>query len=102
MCYNGKLIAAAITHTSDMVQNNFFSHTGSDGSSASNRVFREGYQWSNVGENIAYGQTSVESVMNSVSNSDCKCLSAACFILSHYHGIYLVDEFSWTPSKHLE
>ena len=67
LCYNGKLIAAAIGHTLDMVNNDFFSHTGSDGSSLGSRVTDEKYEWNSVGENIASGQRNVQSVMNSVS-----------------------------------
>ena len=66
LCYNGKLIAAAITHTSDMVRNDFFSHIGSDGSAPSDRVTVAFYTWDAVAENIAWGQRSVASVMNSV------------------------------------
>jgi uncharacterized protein YkwD len=42
-----------------MACNDFFSHTGSDGSSVGDRVLRQGYVWSWVGENIfATGNTS--------------------------------------------
>lgn len=34
---NSKLTEAALVHTLDMVENDFFSHTGSDGSSAGDR-----------------------------------------------------------------
>ena len=35
-----------------MACNNYFSHTGSDGSGVGDRVSAEGYDWSWVGENI--------------------------------------------------
>lgn len=35
-----------------MACNDYFSHTGSDGSSVADRVEAEGYSWSWVGENI--------------------------------------------------
>ncbi len=64
---------AALTHSMDMANNNFFSHTGSDGSSAGTRMTNAGYSWSRWGENIAAGQTSVSSVMNAWINSDGHC-----------------------------
>lgn len=50
---NGALVAAAQRHSSDMAANNFLGHTGSDGSSASQRVSEAGYNWATVGENAA-------------------------------------------------
>lgn len=49
------LMRAAEGHARAMAQQDFFSHTGADGSSASARVSAEGYSWSLVGENIAAG-----------------------------------------------
>ncbi len=66
---NEKLVAAARGHSDDMAINDFFSHTGSDGSSAGDRISREGYDWSRYGENIAAGYTSPASVMNGWMNS---------------------------------
>lgn len=47
-----------------MATNNYFSHTGLDGRTASQRIAAEGYAWSWVGDNIAAGQTSVSAVMS--------------------------------------
>ena len=47
-----QLQAAARLHSTDMVCNDFFSHTGSDGSTVGMRVNAQGYSWSWVGENI--------------------------------------------------
>lgn len=66
---NAQLTQAATTHANDMNQNNFFSHTGSDGSNIGTRVTRTGYSWSTAGENIARGQTSPQNVMNDWMNS---------------------------------
>ncbi|MBW4051631.1 MAG: CAP domain-containing protein [Proteobacteria bacterium] len=49
------LARAARTHSQDMARHDFFSHTGSDGSSPAERAARAGYRWSMVGENIASG-----------------------------------------------
>jgi uncharacterized protein YkwD len=48
----GQLQAAARVHSADMACNSFVSHTGSDGSSVRDRVARQGYSWSWIGENI--------------------------------------------------
>lgn len=62
-----------------MVAKNFFDHTGSDGSTVGVRVTDAGYAWSGVAENIAAGQTSVASAMNSwqLSEGHCRNLMGA-------------------------
>lgn len=62
---NAKLDAAARAHANDMVENNFFAHKGSDGSSSSKRVTRAGYRWCTVGENISVGYASSTSSIES-------------------------------------
>ncbi len=47
-----QLQAAARIHSADMACNGFVSHTGSDGSGVRDRVERQGYSWSWIGENI--------------------------------------------------
>lgn len=64
LAWNDALFSAAARHSTDMAVNNYFSHTGLDGRSASQRIAAEGYAWSWVGENIAAGQTSVSTVMS--------------------------------------
>ena len=60
---NNKLLAAAQDHSNDMAQDDFFSHTGADGSSVGDRVKSSGYQYSTTGENIAAGQTTPAQVV---------------------------------------
>ena len=55
LSWDCKLQAAALGHSMDMANNNFFSHTGSNGSSFSSRITQAGYSWSSAGENIAAG-----------------------------------------------
>ena len=57
------LTQAAAVHSQDMVTNDFFSHTGSNGSTLSSRVNATGYAWSSLGENIAAGYGTVNNVM---------------------------------------
>lgn len=54
---------AALAHSRDMARNDFFSHTGSDGSSPADRVTAQGYEWTRLGENIAAGYTSPAAVV---------------------------------------
>ena len=64
------LNAAALRHSQDMADHDFFSHTGSDGSSACGRMAAAGYSpiWA-CGENIAAGFTSPEEVVAAWMNS---------------------------------
>ena len=60
-------------HSQDMVTNNFFSHTGSTGSTLSSRIDATGYAWSSLGENIAAGYSTVNIVMDGWMASDGHC-----------------------------
>ena len=73
LSWNCQLSAAAAAHNQDMVDNNFFSHTGSDGLQPSDRVQAAGYEYSYMGENIAAGYSSVTSVMNGWLDSPGHC-----------------------------
>lgn len=64
---------AAQIHSDDMASKNFFDHTGSDGSSAGDRITRVGYNWRGWGENIAAGQPDVASVMQGWLESPGHC-----------------------------
>jgi len=63
LAWNDVLTQASLGHSDDMMALNFFSHTGSSGSSVGQRATAAGYVWSTVGENIAAGQTTVDIVM---------------------------------------
>ncbi|MGE0099125.1 MAG: CAP domain-containing protein [Hydrogenophaga sp.] len=64
LTWNDRLFSAAARHSRDMATNNYFSHTGLDGSSPAQRLAAEGYAWSWAGENIAAGQPTVAAVMS--------------------------------------
>lgn len=64
VAWNDALTQAALGHSQDMVAHNLFSHTGSNGSTLGQRISAAGYAWSAAGENIAAGQTSVNSVVD--------------------------------------
>ncbi|MDA7747148.1 CAP domain-containing protein, partial [Psychromonas sp.] len=73
LAWSNLLTLAAEKHSNDMANANFFSHTGSDDSSAGDRITEQGYSWSSYAENIAAGQTSVQSVVDGWMNSEGHC-----------------------------
>ena len=64
-----RLTAAAKAHAADMAAHKKLTHDGSDNSTLVDRVKREGYTYLKVGENVAEGQETVASVMESWMNS---------------------------------
>ena len=73
LSWNCTLENVADEHSRDMGDHNFFSHTGSDGLSAADRVSNAGYAWSAVGENIAAGQPTIDAVMTAWLDSPGHC-----------------------------
>ena len=73
LVWNCQLESAAGGHSADMANNNFFSHTGSNGSGLGDRATAAGYNWNALGENIAAGYTSVGSVLQGWIDSDGHC-----------------------------
>ncbi len=71
--WSAALTDAARRHSQDMVDHNFFDHTGSDGSNAGQRISEAGYRWTSWGENIAAGQPTVESVVQAWMGSEGHC-----------------------------
>ncbi len=66
---NNKLHAAALGHSVDMAENDYFSHTSRDGSSMTDRIERQGYAWRRLAENIAAGYRSPAAVVDGWMNS---------------------------------
>ena len=66
---NTQLLNAAETHSQNMALQDFFSHTGKDGSSLGSRISATGYQFSAAAENIAAGSSTPEQVVSSWMNS---------------------------------
>lgn len=64
--------AIAVTarkHSQDMCRQDYFSHTGLDGSSPFDRMRREGVSYRTAGENIAWGQSTAAAVHEAWMNS---------------------------------
>ena len=66
---DSRLVTAARAHSTDMVTNNFFSHTGSNGSTFVQREAAAGYTTGASAENIAWGYRSPQEVVNGWINS---------------------------------
>lgn len=60
---NGKLRCAARNHSKDMANKNYFSHTSLNGDTFIKRIEAAGYTWTQLGENIAAGQTTAAAVV---------------------------------------
>ncbi|CAN1212090.1 SCP domain-containing protein [Tumidithrix helvetica PCC 7403] len=66
---SSQLRKAAKKHALDMAINNYFSHTGLNGSSMVSRVKATGYTYSAVGENIAAGRPTPSATIQQWMNS---------------------------------
>ncbi len=73
LAWNTVLLQAAAGHSGDMATNNYFAHNSQDGRTPPQRLLAAGYSYSNMGENIAAGQSSVESVMKGWQESPGHC-----------------------------
>jgi uncharacterized protein YkwD len=71
--WNTLLTRAADGHSQDMSAGNYFSHTSADGRTLSDRINATGYNWRFIGENIAAGQSSVNTVMDGWIASEGHC-----------------------------
>jgi uncharacterized protein YkwD len=88
-------------HSNDMVVNNYFGHPGTDGSRIGARTSAAGYSYSNVGENIAGGQTSASQATNDwlVSSSHCANMMTASFVdigVSCKYSLTSAYHYYWT------
>lgn len=68
--YNDLLTQAAQAHAEDMVENDYFSHIGLDGSEPGSRVSETGYQWEWLAENLFQGSTKEEAAIQTWMESD--------------------------------
>ncbi|MFD0764681.1 CAP domain-containing protein [Mucilaginibacter lutimaris] len=78
MVWNDDLEEAAKGHAKDMAKQNYFSHESKDGRTMTTRIITAGYVfkgWKSfaVGENIAFGQTSIPEVMTGWFKSEGHC-----------------------------
>jgi uncharacterized protein YkwD len=83
LTFDERLRCAARKHSKDMGVNNFFSHTGSNGSTPWQRIKNAGYVYTTAAENIAAGQTSPEAVVNGWMASTGHCQNIMKSTLKH-------------------
>ncbi|MBP2675522.1 MAG: SCP-like domain protein [Deltaproteobacteria bacterium] len=96
--WSSNIAMAAWLHSSDMALNGFFSHTGSDGSSAGQRITRQGYAWHTYGENIAVGYPTVASVMAGWLGSEGHCRNLMDPDFTEIGAGYAVGAFGGNPA----
>lgn len=90
--WNDNLAQAALRHAYDMKDNDFFDHIGSDGTKVSDRVSEAGYSWQTVGENIAWGYPTIQSVFEGWKDSPGHCRNMMNRNFTHM-GIAEVDTY---------
>ncbi|MGP5324403.1 CAP domain-containing protein [Vreelandella titanicae] len=73
LAWSCKLEAAAKSHSQDMAENDYFSHTDPEGAGIEQRVGNQDYVWQAVGENVAAGYTSVSAVVEGWLDSPGHC-----------------------------
>jgi uncharacterized protein YkwD len=81
-------------HSKDMVARDFFSHTNPDGDSPWDRLSAAGISFKLAAENIAWGYTSAEAVLNGWLGSPGHRANIENCALTH-HGVGLAD-WHWT------
>jgi uncharacterized protein YkwD len=104
---NMQLSKAAFRHSKNMALQDFFSHTGLDGSRSWDRIRAAGYDYSMAAENIAIGYSSADEVINAWMGSaghrenilapDLQEIGLGYFNLSPDPGVYNY-EHHWTQT----
>ncbi|MBL0423385.1 CAP domain-containing protein [Ramlibacter sp. AW1] len=85
---------AAEVHARDMARHGFLGHTGSDGSKVGQRATRAGFDWRDVGENVAAGQQTARAVVQGWLNSPEHCANLMHGPFTHMGVAFAVDEAS--------
>ncbi|MGY2341202.1 CAP domain-containing protein [Pseudomonas sp. SDO5532_S415] len=73
LTWNATLATAAETHSRTMANNNYFDHKDRDGRTPGDRAELAGYDFQQIGENIAAGQDSVRKVVDGWLTSPGHC-----------------------------
>lgn len=96
--WSGNLAMAAYLHSKDMGQKYFLSHTGSNGSSAGQRILEQGYPWRTYGENIAAGNPTVSSVIKGWLASEMHCRNLMNPAFTEIGAGYAIGPFGGNPA----
>lgn len=89
-----RLSSAALLHSDEMRRLGVMSHVGADGSNVGDRVTRQGYEWRSVGENVARGFETPESVVSGWLGSAGHCANVMAADFVHL-GVGRADDY-WT------
>lgn len=73
LTWDERLEQAARRHARDLAQHRLVQHTGTDGSTTSERIRESGFSFRLIGENIAYGHRSPEEVITHWLSSPGHC-----------------------------
>jgi len=73
LAWDEVLFDAAVDHSRDMANHNYFDHTDRAGNRVMQRATARGYVWRAIGENIAGGDGSVDRVMDGWLRSPGHC-----------------------------
>jgi hypothetical protein len=95
LAMNPDLLAVAEAHSEDMYNQNYFSHTDPNGTTAFQRIENSGYNYISAGENIGAGTgmsaTELEDLLMVDSGYPCRA-----------HRMNLLDIFPYPPSAYYE
>jgi hypothetical protein len=94
--WNANLGSAALAHSRDMADRNYFAHAERDGSTVGDRASHAGYEWSAIGENIAAGQGSADQVVSSWLSSPDHCVNVMKPEFTQMGAAYVVNQSSDT------
>jgi len=83
--------AAALAHSQDMANRNYFRHRGKDGRDVGDRAKDQGYRWRRVGENIAAGQGSAQQAVSAWLSSPPHCANLMTPEFAHMGAAYAVN-----------
>ena len=75
VAWHDNLELAARRHSEYMAETGIFSHVGRGGTNVAQRARSAGYDWSWIGENIAYGYPTVADVHRGWANSPGHCMN---------------------------
>jgi uncharacterized protein YkwD len=89
---------SSVAHSEDMAQRKYFEHTSPEGEEVKDRVAREGYEYTRVGENIAVGQKTVVEVMEAWMKSPGHRANILLPDYSHFGLGYATGEYEGFPA----
>ena len=94
LTWSGDVAEVAQAHSDDMVERDFFAHENPDGASPFDRLSAAGVTYSRAAENIAWGYSSAQAVLDGWIGSDGHRRNLENCALTH-HGVGLTD-WHWT------